>query len=376
MKRHSIDPRPDAHEAVEKLGLSWHGEGSYWNESAYYEFTGEQVDELEAATNELHSCCLQAVQYVIDENRFSELGIPEPAVPEIVRSWDAEPPSVYGRFDLAYDGVNPPKMLEYNADTPTALLEASVIQYDWLQARFAEADQFNSIHEQLLALWAELQPYLNGTLVHFTSLDSWEDEATVTYLADTAMQAGVQSVFIPIDEIGYQSTDGRFVDASGGPITTIFKLYPWENLWREEFYQYIPTAHALWIEPAWKAVLSNKAILAILHELFPGHPNLLPAYLGNSSNLKGGYVRKPVYGREGANVRLVGEGGEILSQTEGPYAGPHVYQQLFPLPQFHGVYPVIGSWIIGQEAAGVGIREAEQMITGNTSRFVPHLFWP
>jgi glutathionylspermidine synthase len=35
---------------------------------------------------------------------------------------------------------------------------------------------------------------------------------------------------------------------------------------------------------------------------------------------------------------------------------------------------VVGSWIIGDEAAGIGIREDESPITKNTSRFLPHYF--
>jgi glutathionylspermidine synthase len=40
---------------------------------------------------------------------------------------------LYGRFDLAYRGDGPPKLLEYNADTPTALFEAAVVQ--WIGCR-------------------------------------------------------------------------------------------------------------------------------------------------------------------------------------------------------------------------------------------------
>jgi glutathionylspermidine synthase len=39
-----------------------------------------------------------------------------------------------------------------------------------------------------------------------------------------------------------------------------------------------------------------------------------------------------------------------------------------------GNYPVIGSWVIYGESAGIGIREDRQEVTTNSSRFVPHLF--
>ena len=177
MRRITCSPRAGWQKKVEEVGLAWHNtpDGPYWNESAYYEFSAREVDVIEAATNALHAMCLQAVQQVIDDKLYARMGIPEMAVPLIERSWEQEPPSLYGRFDFAYDGVNPPKLLEYNADTPTALLEAAVVQWYWLQDAFPHKDQFNSLHERLVALWKYLKPYLPGGHVDFCSLDDVED---------------------------------------------------------------------------------------------------------------------------------------------------------------------------------------------------------
>ncbi|HSZ87188.1 MAG TPA: glutathionylspermidine synthase family protein, partial [Puia sp.] len=126
------------------------------------------------------------------------------------------------------------------------------------------------------------------------------------------------------------------------------------------------------IEPAWKMILSNKAILPILWELYPHHPNLLPAYF-EENNMEE-FVKKPILSREGANISIISNGRTIES-TEGEYGKEgFIYQEYFPLPVFNGNnYPLIGSWIIGQEPAGIGIRESNQLITDNISRFIPHL---
>src|SRR5437764_2067979 len=171
MRRIANAPRPDWQKRVEEVGLTWHSlEQPYWNESAFYEFTAKEVDVLEAATNELEKMTLQAAQHIIDEKLYSRMGIPDIAVPLIESSWEAEPPSLYGRFDLAYDGVNPPKLLEYNADTPTALLEASVVQWRWRQDVMPSTDQFNSIHEKLISQWADIHSQLRGQTLYFTSM--------------------------------------------------------------------------------------------------------------------------------------------------------------------------------------------------------------
>ena len=379
MERKTGDARPNWEARVEERGLKWHTPDGvpYWTDTAWYEFTADEVDQIERATNELHALCLEAAQHVIDEKRYAELHIPSVAIPLIEESWKAEPPSIYGRFDLAYDGESPPKMLEYNADTPTALLEASVIQWDWLQDRFPKADQFNSLHERLVELWREMRQYFpvsdrGPELIHFASMDNHEDGMTVGYLADTAAQAGLSARLLSVEDIGWNAAAREFRGIEDEPITTLFKLYPWEWMVAEEFGAHITNAETMFIEPAWKMVLSNKGILPILWELFPDSPYLLPAYLDDPGEMFE-WVKKPLLSREGANVTVHTMQDHI--EGRGSYgAEGFVFQQLANTKAFGDVRPVIGSWIIGQEAGGMGIREAEGWVTGNQSRFVPHLF--
>ncbi len=224
MRRVSSKPREHWQRRVEEAGLLWHSaDKPYWNESAFYEFTAPEIDVLESATNELGRMAIEAAGHVIEQKLYARLAIPDHAIPLIERSWQEEPPSLYGRFDLAYDGVHPPKLLEYNADTPTSLLEAAVVQWYWLEEQFPARDQFNSIHDRLIARWKELRPYLPNQRVNFCSLDDVEDGMTVTYLMDTAVQAGLECVALPIGEIGW--TGSSFVRPDGVPLSAVFKLY-------------------------------------------------------------------------------------------------------------------------------------------------------
>ncbi len=378
MKRFTTETRSDWEKKVEEVGLLFHHtkEGLYWDESAYYELTSGEVDELERATNELQKLCLDAAQHVIDTNQFDRLAIPRACVPLIKAAWEEEPPAIYGRFDLSYDGRTPPKLLEYNADTPTALLEASVVQWFWLEEKFKGADQFNSIHERLQEKWTELRNYLKGSPLYFAhSGGSVEDMVTVSYLQDTAEQAGLRTSRIAVEEIGWSSEYQCFVDLSDNRITSIFKLYPWEWMMEEEFGEHVLELHTTmdWLEPIWKMLLSNKGILPILWEVNPGHPNLLEAYFQEPHRMKE-YTKKPLFSREGANIQVVKPGLKQM-ETGGTYGKEgFICQKLAPLPDFDGYRPVVGSWVIDGESAGIGIRETRSLVTDNTSRFVPHLF--
>ncbi|HUK17637.1 MAG TPA: glutathionylspermidine synthase family protein [Bryobacteraceae bacterium] len=375
MRRVAAEPRPNWQQRVEEAGLIWHsGEQVYWNESAFYEFTAPEIELLETATNELERMTLAAARHIIDNHLYTRLAIPPHVIPLIESSWEAEPPSLYGRFDLAYDGVNPPKLLEYNADTPTSLLEAAVVQWYWLQDRFPSRDQFNSIHERLITLWKELTPYLPGGRIDFCSMDDREDGMTVTYLQDTAQQAGLAASAFPIAEIGWNGQS--FVGPDDRELGAVFKLYPWKWMVREQFGRHIASAATVWIEPPWKMLLSNKGLLPVLWDLYPRHPYLLEARF-DSPGLMMSWVKKPLLGREGANITLHQPGKDL--ETAGSYGQEgFIYQELAPLENSSGVYPVLGSWVIGHEegnaAAGMGIRESATPITNNLSQFVPHLF--
>ncbi len=398
MRRTIMTPRPDWQGIVEQHGLIWHtADGKpYWNESACYRFTAAEIDLLEAATAELYRLCMAAGQHVIDNNLFPRFGIPEYIVPLIRRAWDEEPPALnHGRFDLGFDGVHPPKMFEYNCDTPTAMLETAVIQWEWKEAVFPHEkfqpsslkdrlfghapatpppDQFNSLHDKLLAKWKDIAPYLKSRALHFTHVndDAGEDTLTVAYLRDLAEQAGLTSTGIFARDLGWNSASKRFVDLDNRPIDVLFHLYPWEWLVNEQFGPHIVDSFDSmnWIEPVWKMILSNKAILPVLWELNPGHPNLLPCYFEPKGS---SYVKKPFLAREGANVTVVKDGAAVAGSV-GDYGHEgYVYQDLYDLPDFDGNRPVLGSWIVDGEPAGMGIRE-DGLITCNTARFVPHVF--
>lgn len=388
MRRVATGERSEWREIARANGFTFHTlDGTpYWDESHAYAFTLAEIEEdIEVPSADLHALCLEYVEQAVEDERIlASLCIPEHAWDATRRSWQRSDPSLYGRMDFSYSGAGrgPAKLLEYNADTPTALYESAVFQWLWLEDGLASgrlpagSDQYNAVHEQLIARFRTLPG--NGLTAFAAYAEAPEDRGTVAYLEDCALQAGRNVAFLDLPDIGLLP-DGRFCTRGERAIGTLFKLYPWEWAFEDAFAGALATTSTRFLEPPWKAVLSNKGLLAHLWRLAPGHPNLLPAFFDDepeAASLRDSYVVKPVFSREGANVHMM-RGGVELASEEGPYGGERcVRQALAELPDFDGARPLIGSWMVGDQPAGLCVREGRGPITGNDSLFVPHFIEP
>jgi glutathionylspermidine synthase len=384
VRRVAIAERRDWRDTATTLGFRFHTiDGDpYWDETAYYAFTLAQIeDDIEEPSAELHGMAMSLVDEIVgNESMLRQLAIPEPYWEWIAASWRAREPHLYGRMDLAYDGRSPAKLYELNYDTPTALYEAAFFQWVWLeeqQARGAlpaRVDQYNLIQDLLIESLGTIAPSLAKPLYFSAVRDSLEDQGTIAYLRDCAEQAGIVTRTISIEDIGL-SADGRFTDLDDNVIESLFKLYPLEFMFAERFGPALPRSGMQLIEPPWKSLLSNKGILPLLWEKYPNHPNLLEAHFEGhgAGDLPPGWVRKPLHSREGANVSLRLPDGTRID-APGPYDDAGWIRQAYaPLPRFGDHHAVVGSWIIADRPAGIGIREDLSPITRDTSRFVPHV---
>jgi glutathionylspermidine synthase len=387
MKRVPVAAREDWRQTAEAHGFSFHTlEGDpYWDETAYYAFTLEEIEnDLEEPAEEIEQMCYEAVAEAVGSEQILEsLKIPPAYWDLIADSWRQGHRNLYGRMDFSYDGAGPARLLEYNADTPTSLYESAIFQWVWLEQAMERGlipdgcDQFNSLHEKLVGALARFG--IEGRLHFACARDSEEDRGTVEYLEDCAKQAGLETGFLYMDEIGI-APGGEFTDLDDLEIRTLFKLYPWEWLMDEPFGEKIAASNIQFIEPAWKAVLSNKAVLALLWDRNEGHPNLLPTYLETDARagevLGSRYAKKPFFSREGWDVSLV-DGDKVIAPRTGQYgAEGHVLQALAPLAEADGNHAMLGCWVVASEAAGMCIREDRTPVTSDDARFVPHVILP
>lgn len=384
MKRVLLPERPQWQQSHQDIGFDYYNlpstDGSiYWSEGVAYEFHLKQIEALEDAANELHGMCVDLAADLIQRGNYPDyFHLPEAAIPLIESSWHQQSPMLYGRFDFAYDGHHI-KMLEYNADTPTGVLEASVAQWLWVEQveNIPHRDQFNSIHEDLIERWQQI--FKKGQTVHFTATDAAgrEDWGNLEYLLDTAYQAGLNVCELSIENLGW---DGQhFVDLHHQKIEQIFKLYPWEWIWQEPFSQFMqPTTH--WIEPCWKMLLSNKALLVELWKRHPNHPLLLEShYYQSHQHYAGKWARKPILAREGANIHTI-QNNIDCGAASGSFffedydQSGYIMQRWCDTPLHDGMLATMGLWMVGDRCSGLSIREDIYDVIGNDAHFAAHYF--
>ena len=386
MLRLPIKERPEWQAKANEFGFKFHtmyGE-QYWDESAYYQFTLQQIEkDIEEPTEEIHQMCLAVVDHVIhNDELMTKFCIPEHKWDFIRDSRMNGDPSLYSRLDFAYSGKGKAKLYENNADTPTSVYETGFWQWLWLQDNVdngllnKKSDQFNSLQEKLVNRFSDIQFLTPNRVLHFACCkDTEEDRGTVQYLEDCANAASIPTKFVYVEDIG-RDADGNFTDLDDQVINWMFKLYPWEFMFEEEFGADLGNNNIRWIEPPWKSILSNKALLPMLWKMFPNHPNLLPAFFEDELHLASGHsslVKKPIFSREGANISIINNQSEI-AKSDGPYGQEgFIYQATHMLPKFGDNHTLIGSWLVDDQAAGISLREDSGPITQDMSRFLPHI---
>ncbi|EFO9429401.1 glutathionylspermidine synthase family protein [Campylobacter upsaliensis] len=373
---------------LESIGFSWHTDedGSDYLDNKLICVSKNEANAYYEAANELYDMFVAAAQNVIDNDRFDELGIPFNLIDAIKMSWENEVHwHLYGRFDFAggLDG-KPIKLIEFNADTPTSLFESAILQWAMLkQNNLDEHLQFNSIYESLMDNFKrlitldesveEFEEHYRGWKILFSSVaGNKEEELTTKLLAHIAKDAGFECDFAYVDEVEF-GEEGIF--KNGVNYEYWFKLIPWEEIAIEEgelamlLTQIMRNQKAIILNPAYTLLFQSKGILKILWELYPNHPLLLES---SYEPLQGkDFVRKPMFGREGANISIIKDDVK-LQENIGPYGNNKmIYQQYYELNSSENEYYQAGVFF-AYEGCGLGFRKGG-LIIDNASKFVGHI---
>jgi len=384
--------QPLTSEYLESIGFTWHTDS---DKSSYVSDQVVTISEAQAeayynATNELYDMFCEAGQYVIDNELFHELNIPFNLVELIKESWENDVHwHLYGRFDLA-GGINgePIKLIEFNADTPTALYETAIIQWALLKANgLEESSQFNSLYEALkdnfkrfITLDTEVEKFeeyykdLNWKILFSSVKGNDEEKHTTQLLQHIATEAGYTTEFAYIDEVEF-SDDG--VSKENELYEFWFKLIPWEDIAIDEgelaviLTELINNKKAIVFNPAYTLLFQSKGIMKVLWDLYPNHPLLLETSFDPLENTK--QVEKPCFGREGANVAIINDDNSLDIKTEGEYGNfKYIYQEYVEFPKDQDGNHYQAGVFYAYEACGLGFRKGGKILD-NMSKFVGHI---
>jgi glutathionylspermidine synthase len=376
---------------LEEIGFSWHtdADSSKYVANELVNVTSQEAEVYYEAVNELYDMYTTAAQHVIDNNLFFDLGIPFNLIDAIKKSWENDVHwHLYGRFDLAggIDGT-PIKLIEFNADTPTALFETAVLQWALLKSNTMDEElQFNNIHEaihdnfrRLITLFDnpdDFEQHYDGWKILFSSMSgNDEEEQTVRLLQQIAIDAGFETGFESLG--GVKFDDEGIYDSNDEAYEYWFKLFPWEDIAIDEtelctqLSTIMKNQKAIILNPAYTLLFQSKGMMKILCDLFPDSPYLLQTSFEPLKGTK--QVEKRMFGREGANIRILTENGTLVQETGGDYGNfKPIYQEYVEFPQdIHGNSYQAGVFF-AYEACGLGFRRGGQILN-NMSKFVGHI---
>ena len=384
-----LNPLEDS--TLEELGFTWHtdADGSKYVSDALVQITSEEAEAYYTATNEIYDMYVEAAEYVIENDLFFDLGIPFNLVEAIKKSWENDVHwHIYGRFDLAggIDGEQI-KLIEFNADTPTGLFETALLQWALLKHNnMDEESQFNNVYEaisnnfkRLICLFDELETfderYDNWKILFSSIAGNDEEEATTKLLQQMATDAGFNTSFEYLENTHFDE-DGIY-DADENKYEYWFKLYPWEDIAHDEpelattLTNIMDSQEAIILNPAYTLLFQSKGMLKILYDLFPDSPYLLRTSFEPLQGLK--QVEKTVFGREGANTKIIDSNGSELLKTDGPYDNyKKVYQEYVDFPKDSNGNKYQAGVFFAFEACGMSFRKGGEVMD-NMSKFVGHV---
>jgi glutathionylspermidine synthase len=356
----------------------------WWVTDAAYVIDAGLVERVFAAASGIQQRCYAAVEAIVTSGDYSYFGINGMAMrTAIARSWAAKDSPLHGRMDFSFAPDGTPMLLDYEADSPFGLAEASHVQWAWFEAwqaadGQASDSQENLIHETFTAHLprAALPPRFaiavgGATLPDGRPADTGE-RFDAEFIAEMATAAGLQPRLCSIGQIGWDPDAKCFTDDTDAALQMLLKIYPWDWMEDEPNVDVLPECRTRVLPGAWTRLLADKTMMALLWHQAPGAPNLLPTFLDRPA--EGAMVAKPRRGWDGEHVYLPGQAPGAVPEAE---MGPLLYQAHCPLPVFASaegpVHANLSVWMVGGTPAGIAFRESRGPVTGPAARFVPHI---
>ncbi|MGG0154535.1 glutathionylspermidine synthase family protein [Bacillus mycoides] len=370
-----------------------------------FPITEQTMKQLQVATERMGKIFFKTARILrnLSNEQLLELGFPTASLP-FIRLKGMYPESVISRFDFALTEDNRIKMLEFNSDTPTFIVEC--FQMNGKVCEELDYDDPNANQERLLSsgITKAVMEFTKGmedpNVVFTAHLEHIEDWNTTMYLSGLCH---VENKVMPMTEL--RITDDALVDRDGLPIDVLYRqTYPIEDLIEDqdpetgdlvgvELLQLVKEGKLFIINPLSAFLLQPKSIQCLIWGLAEEgafytseeqkwiKEYMLPTYLEPDLFLgKSPFVQKPSFGREGDTITIRDKDTNIMIRNahETYKSSLPIFQKYIELPVvfletekgIEKLSYVFGAFLIAGKASSIGIRAGEK-ITGNESYYLP-----
>ncbi|MED1411943.1 MULTISPECIES: glutathionylspermidine synthase family protein [Bacillus] len=370
-----------------------------------FPITEQTMKQLQLATERMGEIFFKTARLLrnLSNEQLLELGFPSASLP-FIRMKGRYPEAVISRFDFALTEDNRIKMLEFNSDTPTFIVEC--FQMNGKVCEQLDYDDPNTNQERLLssgitkAVMEAAKGIKNPNVVFTAHHEHIEDWNTTMYLSQLCH---VENKVMSMSEL--RITGDALVDGDGMPIDVLYRqTYPIEDLIEDqdpetgdlvgvELLQLVKEEKLFIINPVSAFLLQPKSIQCLIWGLAEEGAfytreeqqwiteYMLPTYLEPNLFLgKDSFVQKPSFGREGDTITIRDKDTNIMIRNvhQTYKSSLPIFQKYIDLPVvfletekgIEKLSYVFGSFLIAGKASSIGIRAGEK-ITGNESYYLP-----
>lgn len=347
------------------------------------------LNEINKATEYCGVIYQKAVKFVLQNDSLLKLlCIPKEAIDFCKQKYDPQMPvSLLGRFDFGLHNGKELKILEFNSDTPTGVVETNELNniFSILQGGTNPNIDFSHKVKRAFDLFLHKKRYNN---IVFTSLD-WFAEDKGTVLAEMDY-SGLKARYVPLEKLIIEK-DGLYDDL-GQKIDLLYRLYPIEWFLQEEdgkkLIDLVVRNKVDILNPPTAYIAQSKIMQAVIWELANTDNNFfseeekevakkyfLPTFLEDYPFKGQEYLSKPAYSREGGGICLFNKYGKKEKEVKNrETAYRYIYQKKINLPEltvktwmgdFNGKI-TIGSFIAGGKASGLYLRVGGEIADDNS----------
>lgn len=398
MKRVKMVPREDADDRARRTGVFMIEKTLHnglihrtWDENSGYVLTKEEVDVLLKTVSPIIDMSREAVDFLLD-GEWGTFGI-SPHVFNLIReSFDNREPELFTRYDFAYMADETLKLVGIEADAPRFLIETAHTQRAWLLDTFEnkvknrKVTQLNSIPEMTIKAFQHLQKINKNKNIHiFTgSDDRGEDWLTSAYIKGLIHSAGWIPYAARMKGLHWNKETHKWADEKDTQVMSFYKHYPWELLLSSaiskpitEYYNDFNNS----FEPAWKMMMSIRAMLPALYYLYPDSEILSPSKLDDHLGLGSDIVVSTILPSVSRNEMGRMKGRDFTSWGENmknfSNQNTLAYRRLEIPKRYRDTsggyrFPFISVFTVGGHLSGIGVRESRLPLLGSHTTFKPH----